>query len=46
MDATVVSADEGIRKWAERIGLKYLEAKKFPIVLEEFLQSDANSPPR
>jgi len=46
MDATVVSADEGIRKWAERLGLKYVEAKKFPIVLEEFLQSEANSPPR
>jgi len=40
MDATVVSADEGIRKWAERIGLKYIEAKKFPIVLEEFLERD------
>lgn len=39
MDATVVSADEGIRKWAERLGLKYIEAKKFPIVLEEFLES-------
>jgi len=37
LDATVVSADEGIRKWAERLGLTYLEAKNFPKVLKEFL---------
>jgi len=38
LNATVVSADEGIRKWAERIGLKYVEANKFSILLEEFLE--------
>ena len=41
LDATVVSADEGIRKWAERLGLTYLEAKNFPKVLKEFLDSKA-----
>ncbi len=37
LDAGVVSSDAGIRKWSERMGLRYVEASKFPMMLREYL---------
>ena len=37
LDAGVVSSDAGIRKWSERMGLRYVEASKFPRMLKEYL---------
>ena len=36
--AGVVAADEGIKVWAERLGLRFLSAKSFPKMMEEYLQ--------
>jgi hypothetical protein len=38
MDAGVVARDEGIKKWAERLGLRYVEGEAFPKMLEEYLK--------
>ncbi len=38
LDAAVVSADEGIRKWAERMGLRFVEARVFPGMIREYLK--------
>lgn len=38
MDAGVVASDEGIKKWAERLGLRYVEGSSFPKMLEEYLE--------
>jgi hypothetical protein len=38
MDAGVVASDEGIKKWAERLGLRYVEGVTFPKMLEEYLK--------
>ncbi|RUM33959.1 MAG: RNA ligase partner protein [Archaeoglobus sp.] len=37
LEAGVVSSDIGIRKWSERMGLRYVEASKFPRMLKEYL---------
>ncbi len=37
LEAGVVSSDAGIRKWSERMGLRYVEASKFPRMLKEYL---------
>ena len=37
LDAGVVSSDAGIRKWSERMGLRFVEASKFPRMLKEYL---------
>jgi hypothetical protein len=37
MDAGVVAIDEGIKKWAERLGLRFVEGRTFPKMLEEYL---------
>jgi len=37
LDAAVVSSDEGIRRWSERMGLRFVEAEKFPRMLKEYL---------
>ncbi len=39
LDAGVVTADEGMQKWAERLGLRIVEAKVFPKMLKEYLNS-------
>ncbi|MGC9516904.1 MAG: RNA ligase partner protein [Methanomicrobiales archaeon] len=36
--AGVVAADEGIKVWAERLGLRFLSAKSFPKMLKEYLK--------
>lgn len=38
MDAGVVAVDDGIRRWAEKLGLRYVEGKSFPKMLEEYLK--------
>ncbi|NOZ76294.1 MAG: RNA ligase partner protein [Euryarchaeota archaeon] len=37
MDAGVIASDEGIKKWAEKLGLRYVEGTSFPKMLEEYL---------
>ena len=37
LEAGVVSSDAGIRKWSERMGLRFVEASKFPRMLKEYL---------
>ncbi|WP_457554985.1 RNA ligase partner protein [Candidatus Pyrohabitans sp.] len=38
MDAGVVASDEGIKKWAERLGLRFVEGASFPKMLTEYLR--------
>jgi hypothetical protein len=38
LEAGIVTADEGIMKWAEELGLRYVEAKAFPDLIEEYLK--------
>lgn len=38
LEAGVVSSDAGIRKWSERLGLRFVEASKFPRMLREYLE--------
>ena len=37
LDAAVVASDEGIEKWAQRLGLRFVKAKDFPFILKEYL---------
>lgn len=37
MDAGVVASDEGVKKWAARLGLRYVEGITFPKMLQEYL---------
>jgi hypothetical protein len=37
LEAGVVSSDAGIRKWSERMGLRFVDAAKFPRMLKEYL---------
>jgi len=37
LEAGVVSSDAGIRKWSERMGLRFVDASKFPRMLREYL---------
>jgi len=37
LEAGVVSSDMGIKKWSERLGLRFVEASKFPTMLREYL---------
>ncbi|MCS7144917.1 MAG: RNA ligase partner protein [Archaeoglobaceae archaeon] len=37
LEAGVVSSDIGIKKWSERLGLRFVEASKFPRMLKEYL---------
>jgi hypothetical protein len=38
MDAGVVASDEGIKKWANSLGLRFVEGSSFPKMLEEYLR--------
>jgi hypothetical protein len=38
MNAGVVARDEGIKKWAERLGLRYVDGLVFPKMLGEYLR--------
>jgi hypothetical protein len=37
LEAGVVSSDAGIKKWSEKLGLRFVEASKFPRMLKEYL---------
>ncbi|OKY78130.1 MAG: hypothetical protein BTN85_0615 [Candidatus Methanohalarchaeum thermophilum] len=37
LDAAVVGADDGIEKWAERLGLRFVRANSFPRMIREYL---------
>ncbi|MET1124544.1 MAG: RNA ligase partner protein [Archaeoglobaceae archaeon] len=37
LNAAVVSSDTGIRRWSEKLGLRFVEAMKFPRMLREYL---------
>jgi hypothetical protein len=39
LDAAVVASDEGIEKWAQRLGLRFVKAKDFPLILGEYLNT-------
>lgn len=38
LGAGVVAADEGIKVWAERLGLRFLSAQSFPKMMQEYLK--------
>jgi len=38
LDAAVVASDMGIQKWAEQLGLRFVEAKSFPAMIKEYLK--------
>jgi hypothetical protein len=37
LDAAVVASDIGIRRWSEQLGLRFVDAKVFPLMLKEYL---------
>ena len=38
LEAGVVASDLGIKRWAEKMGLRFVEAHKFPKMLKEYLK--------
>ena len=42
LDAAVVASDFGIQKWAEQMGVRYVPANTFPMMLKEYLKHTAN----
>ncbi|WP_419095423.1 RNA ligase partner protein [Methanococcoides cohabitans] len=38
LDAAVVASDYGIQKWAEQLGVRYVPATTFPMMLQEYLK--------
>lgn len=38
LDAAVVASDMGIQKWAEQLGLRFVNAKSFPAMIREYLK--------
>ncbi|MCL7412766.1 MAG: RNA ligase partner protein [ANME-2 cluster archaeon] len=38
LDAAVVASDMGVQKWAEQLGLRFVEARSFPAIIREYLQ--------
>ncbi|NOR46478.1 MAG: RNA ligase partner protein [Methanosarcinaceae archaeon] len=38
LDAAVVASDFGIQKWAEQMGVRYVPANTFPMMLKEYLK--------
>ena len=39
LDAAVVSQDLGIQRWAEQLGLRFMESRSFPIMIKEYINS-------
>ena len=39
LDAAVVSQDLGIQRWAEQLGLRFMESRSFPIMIKEYMNS-------
>ncbi|HIH43718.1 MAG TPA: RNA ligase partner protein [Candidatus Methanoperedenaceae archaeon] len=38
LDAAVVAGDVGIQKWAEQLGLRFVDSKSFPSMIKEYLR--------
>jgi RNA-free ribonuclease P len=38
LDAAVVASDYGIQKWAEQLGVRFVPANTFPMMLKEYLR--------
>ncbi len=38
LDAILVSGDEGLRKWADKVGIKIINPKNFRVVLESLIK--------
>jgi len=38
LDAAVVASDFGVQKWAEELGVRFMEAKLFPRMIKEYLK--------
>ena len=39
LDAAVVSQDLGIQRWAEQLGLRFMESRSFPIMIREYMNA-------
>ena len=39
LDAAVVSQDLGIQRWAEQLGLRFMESRSFPIMIKEYMNA-------
>ncbi len=42
LDAAVVASDLGIQRWSEELGLRFVDAKGFPMMLREYLSKVQN----
>ncbi len=38
LDGTIVTADEGLRKWADKVGIKFINPKNFRGILESLIK--------
>ncbi len=43
LDAAVVASDFGIQKWAEELGVRFVPANTFPMILKEYLRHGDSS---
>jgi len=39
LDAAVISQDLGIQRWAEQLGLRFMESRSFPSMIKEYMSS-------
>ncbi|MCJ7444662.1 MAG: RNA ligase partner protein [Methanotrichaceae archaeon] len=39
LDAAVISQDLGIQRWAEQLGLRFMESRSFPVMIKEYMSS-------
>jgi RNA-free ribonuclease P len=39
LDAAVISQDLGIQRWAEQLGLRFMESRSFPVMIKEYMGS-------
>jgi RNA ligase partner protein len=37
LDAAVVSQDLGVQRWAEQLGLRFMESRSFPVMIREYM---------
>ncbi len=42
LDAAVVASDYGIQKWAEQLGVRFVPAASFPMMLREYLKHSSS----
>lgn len=43
LDAAVVAGDFGIQKWAEELGVRFVPASTFPMMLQEYLEHSSGA---